>query len=413
MARLKHIIKFFEFSENNRSKIELGASVRLNPTKHRIQLKDTSGIYPTTLDLYAKTWTTTPRSLKRWVGFMADVTNYKDITNTIVTDVRYRLSDGTTEMYWNTGANAWVAASSNNWNTEAEVANNIASFPVSNQTIQVIINPSTSDATVTPEIRSISILYESDLEELEEYVWRTLLPAMRSQIRPIAEHSIQMAATSNVIDLNDFNIETPYNIVGIDAVYDITQDAYKLSNLFSSFDSNSSVITLSASIPQNNVAFVRFIYEPVVAVSTSQDYTEIEKVPEILIEDISIVQDLGKPNGPAFVLNKGTGNAKKIPIVQADIECNGVFITDKAKDHARLSNAINRFFSANVLIKSVGMDDEFRLWLLDVYQQSSVPSQKELHTGRFRFRIVQAVFFDNDGEDAYGTLNFDLTLVKA
>lgn len=417
MSRLKHIVKHFAFVEENRSRITLGTDVRLHPTLNRLQLKQGSGPgggYPTTTDLYAKTWTTTPRSMKRWVGFMADVKHYKSQAGTQLTDVRYRLSaDGVTELYWNGGANAWVPAAPNNWNTEAEVATNIVAFPASTQTIQVVINLRTTDASVTPEVRALRLLYESDLEEMEDYVWRSLLPSMRSQIRPIGEHAIELAAPGASIDLNTYPIETPYDIVGIDAVYDVDADPRKLTNLFDSYNDATKVITLTGAIPGGNTAVIRFLYAPVLAVTTHQDYTELEKVPEILVENIQIVDDLGKSNGAHYVINKATGAGKKVPVTQADIEVRGRYITDKAKDHARLADAVRRYFEANPLLRSVGMDDDFRLWLIDFYDQDTAPNQGDLHAGRFLFRISQAVFFDNDAVDITGVLNFDLALTKA
>jgi len=417
MSRLKHIVKHFVFKEDNRPRITLGPEVRLHPTLHHLQLKQGSGTgggYPTTADLYAKTWTTTPRSMKRWVGFMADVKHFKNRAGTQLTDVRYRLSaDGVNELYWNSGANAWVPAAPNNWNTEAEVANNIAAFPASTQTIQVVLNLKTDDASVTPEVRALRLLYESDLEELEDYVWRSLLPSMRSQIRPIGEHAIEMAAAGASIDLNTYPIETPYDIVGIDAVYDIDADPRKLTNLFDSYNDATKVIALTGAIPGGNTALIRFLYAPVLAVTTHQDYIELEKVPEILLEDVKIVDDLGKSNGAHYVINKATGAGKKVPVTQGDIEIRGRYITDKAKDHARLSDAVRRYFEANQLLRSVGMDDDFRLWLIDFYDQDTTPNQDDLHAGRFLFRIAQAVFFDNDAVDITGVLNFNLALTKA
>lgn len=413
--RLKHIIKLFQFQEENRARLTFGPEVRLNPTKHYLQLiqgSGTGGGYPTALDLYARTWLTTPRSMKRWVGFMVDVVHFKNLAGTQVTDVRYRLStDGITDLYWNSGANAWVPSAPNNWNTEAEIATNIASFPVSTQTIQVVINLKTDDSTYTPLVKAVRLLYESDLEELEDYVWRSLLPLMRAQIRPIAEHAVELAAPAVTIDLlNGSPIETPYEIVGIDAVYDLDNDPRKLTNLYQSFNDATKVITLTGVV---TTALIRFTYKPVVAVTTGQDFNELEKVPEVIIENITNVDNLGKPNQADYVLNKVTGVGKQVPVTQADIEMHGRFITDKAKDHARLGDAVRRFFLANPLLRSMGTDDDFRLWLIDFYDQDTTPSQNGLHTGRFRFRIVQAVFFDNDAVDIHGTQTFSLALAKA
>lgn len=407
--RLKRIIKSFDFTPDKRSQMTFSAStIRLDDQKG-VRLTLVSGEFSTAANLNAKTWTTRPRSAKRWIGFMADVKHYKDTLGDVVTAVQYRLGTGADEMHWD--GFDWVVSGASDWNTEAEVANNIHLFPVGDQTIQVILNLSTTDANYSPEVKRIKLLYESDLEEIEDYIWRTCLNEFKENVRPIGEHAIELAVASDAIDLDAFPIETPYNIVSIDSVYNVTDDPDKLVDLFVSYDSGSRVITLDDPISAGKVAFIRFTYEPEVAVTTSQDYTEHEKVPEILIEQIVKENDLGIV-GSDYVINKATGSGWKVPTRQADIDCSCQFIADKAKDYARMSDAIRRYFRQNDLITSRGTDEKFRLVFLGEQEQSLALTQVELHSGRFRFRIVKAVFFDNDAVPVYGTMNFDLTLLK-
>lgn len=411
--RLKRLIKLMQFKESERKRLTFGPGTRLNPQQHHLQLKQTGSGYPTTADLFVRTWSTTPRTMKRWIGFMATYTNSRNVANSVVTDVRFRLNNGgVQDLYWNPGAAAWVTAAPNNWNTEAEVAANIHLFPVSTQTLQVVINLRTTDPAYTPTVSAVRALYESDLEEMEDYVWRSLIPDMRSKILPIAEHSIEVATSGASIDLGDFPIETPYDLREIDSVYDLDADPNKLNNLFISYNDATKVISLSASIPAGNTALIRFLYRPVIAVTTNQDYTELEKVPEIVFERIERPTPL-EQTSVDYVLNKVTGFGYKVPATQADIEINAIFVTDKAKDHARMQDAIKRYFADNQRVRSVGMDDDFDILMLGEPEQATVANQKDLHTGRFRFRIARALFFDNDAEEIHGVLNFSLAMTRA
>lgn len=406
--RVKTLIKTFEFLDSERNSITLGPKTRLPPENNWIQLEAASGSYPLDYDLYVKTKSTNPKSLKRWTGFMVDVV-HKLISNSPVTDVKYRLHDGTQELYYNSGAGAWIVASSNNWNTEEEVHNNISSFPVAAQTLQVIVNLRTTNPIYTPIVKEIRVMYESDIEEMEDYVWRSLLKDMEDKIRPIGEHAVQLASNSSTIDLiNDFPIETPYNIVSIDSVYNISVDSNKLNDLFQSYDSNNKVITLSSSQSSGSVLLIRFVYYPEIVVTTGQDYVELEKVPEIVLEDISEVD--GKDAlRDIFVISKVTGIGKKVSITQSDIEILGKFVTNKGKDHARMKEAVQKYFGNNDFLTSLGLDENFRLWLLDDYDQQTTANQKDLHVGKFRFRIVQALFYHKDAEDITGVLNVALS----
>jgi hypothetical protein len=154
---------------------------------------------------------------------------------------------------------------------------------------------------------------------------------------------------------------------------------------------------------------IRFLYVPEIAVTTSQDYTEIEKVPQIVFEDIT--QDRGMETVAGdYVINKTDGKGKSVHATQNDIVMLCRWITDKSKDHARLADAIRNYLGNNPLLTCVGLDEEFRLWLVDEYDQRTFPSTQEMHAGRLRFRIVQALFYDSDAVDVTGTLRFNLSM---
>lgn len=411
MRRLKHIIKSFRFIETERRNVELGPNVRLNPKLDRLELKaDLEGKFSTTADLFAKHRVTNPQSLKRWVGFQVDLTNKKNIKNVVVTDVRYRLGDGTQELYYNVGTTTWVPAAPNNWNTEQEVADNIQKFPIpASKSLQVIVNLKTSDPDFSPEVREIRLLWESDLEEMDDYIWKSLIPDLRSKIRPIADHAVKEAAPTTTIDLS--KLETDYNIISIDAVYDTTADPGRLTDLFDSYDPATKIITLTAVIPANNISLSRFLYEPEVAVTTSQDYIETTSVPQITITSLS-KEEYTRVTSKEDVINKGTGAGKQVDATQSDIVMTLEWLTNKAKDYARLTNELRRYLNNNELLRSVGQDELYRLWSVNDFQDQTLPSQQELHAGRLSIRIVKALFYDSDAVDVTGVLNFGLTTMR-
>jgi hypothetical protein len=90
--RLKRLIKTFSLEEKNRSRIELGAGVRLNPATHKVQLaEDDSDEYPTDPDLYVKTWVTHPTTVKQWLSFEAVIQHgYDGGTKKTADAIQYR-----------------------------------------------------------------------------------------------------------------------------------------------------------------------------------------------------------------------------------------------------------------------------------------------------------------------------------
>jgi len=406
-VRLTNLIKEFRFLEEKRSVITLGTNVRLNPDKHWLQLKeDTNDGYPTTADLYAKTWVANPDSLKQWLGFEAEAV-HTTIDNVVVTSLGYRLSDGTDQYWWNT--TAWVVDTTH-WNTEEDVAANISAFPVTSKKLQVVINLKTTDKTVTPKLKRLKVLYSSNVKFQEDIVFRSLIPMLRDSLRPIGRHVLTMLSTSSTIDLkNDYPLETPYNIVGIDAVFNHTDDSGHATDLYSSFNATTKVITLTGPVTTGKVVWVDFLWEPEVVVTTSQDYDEIEKVPVVILDDINLV-DASERGPDDGIVNRSDGTAVKIYApIRGDLDILMHLVTDKAIDQIRLADEVKRFFGNNQFLTSKGLDEEYRLWLTSEYDLTTTANREDLHSGRVRFRVVDVNYFERDSADMYAVKQFKLT----
>lgn len=405
--RTRRIPHAFPFREDERSNIELGPNVRLHPAEHSIQLQGPN--FSTDSDLFAKTRLINPDSVKQWLGFDVDIVNYYDPDlETDVTGANYRLNDGTNDLYWDGGA--WAVATATDWNTENEVAANIAAFPAVSCQIQVIINPWTTDPIVTPKISEVRLLYASTIEELEDLVWRSFVRKLRTDIRPITDHPIKFVAGGTTIDLtNDYPLKTPYNIIDVDGVFDYDADPKRQVDILNNYNSSTKVITLNTSLPAGTRVWIKLIYEPEVAVTTSQDYVELSKVPAIVILDANIV-DSSKIGQDSYVRNKGDGTAVLIPGPnQSDVDMLIECVADSQKDLQRLAREMERFFGKTPLLRSTGLDIDYRLWLVNEFDGRSEPTQIELHAGRLRARIVDALFFDRPAEDVYAVERFNLT----
>lgn len=398
--RVKQLIKRFNFEEDNRPLITFGPSVRMDPRLNFLQLAaDSTGAYPTTADLFAKTRLWAPATAKRWTQFEAVVTQAENELNQQVTDVKYRLStDGANQLWWN-GA-AWTAAAPGQWNTEAEVANNIAALVT--RSIQVIVNPSTTDKRFTPRLTAVKLGWDSDIVFDDEYIGRSLIPALREEIRPIAELAIQTTASTTTADLNA--IETPYDIQGIDSVYNTTDDPAKLVDLAVSYDAGTKIATFAA-VPAGKVVLIRFTFAPVVAIVTDQDFTELDKIPAITIESITESYSREIPIGES-VINKSTGAGYQLVHGhQCDIDFLIRVTTDKEKDYNAVVEQLDRFFSERLLLAR-GQDELFRVRLTDDYNHQTAIGQGSLHTGRLRGRISNAVFYVRDAQPVHATTRF-------
>lgn len=404
MPRYRKMIKSFLFEESERRHMaDLNSGVRLNPKANRLEITPVgTGYYPTTLDLHARTRLTTPNAVRKWAGFFAIIEN-KKVSGSVVTDVRFRLNNGTNDLYWNSGANDWVVASPNNWNTEQEVADHIESF--SGQSIQVVINLSTQNEGYTPCVYEVRILYETDLIFLEDYVVRSFKEDLLENVRPISKHTFASSGETSVT----LDLQIPYDIIDVDSVYNDTTDPNHLSPLTGvSFNASTKVVTFPAQT-SGNLVTIRFLWRPYVVLTRSQDYTEIAKIPVILIDDTSLENERIVRNRP-FVINKGTGDGFVFEeAFQADIRMPLAIITAKKRDLHVLADELGRYFSNNNFLRSRGQDEEYPYRVEEVFNDQTIATQKEVFTGRLIVHIGNAVFYKEDAKPITGVRRFTVT----
>jgi len=403
MTRYRKMIKNFLFQESIRKDmVELDAGVRLNPEKHRLEIKQINGEYPTTQDLYARTRITTPNSLRKWSGFFVILKN-QSVSGNQITNVMFRISDGINDYYWNTGSNTWAIASSNNWNTEEEIANNIHEYK--NQSIQIVINLSTQNKYYTPYVYEVRLLYDSDIIFLEDYIVRSFKRGIEDNVRPISIYKLKSSGQSSVV----LNSQTPYEIIGIDAVYNSTTDPNHLSPLTGvSFDLSTKTISFPAQ-PIDNIITIRFIWKPHVVLSQSQDYTEIAKIPVVLIQDIIIENEIDVRPRP-YVINKSTSNGFMFnDAIQCDLVIPLRIITGSMRNLHVLSDELRRYFTNSVFLHSYGQDEDYSYRIENSFNDSYTPSQKEVFTARITIRVEKALLLNEDAKPINGVKEFNVT----
>ncbi len=410
--RLRQMIKTFGLQESDRSGMVLDQGVRLNPKLSRLEIMPIGGALGTKLpkntpDLLARTRVTGPSSLKQWTGFFVLLTQPKGTT------ILFRLGDGVKDYYWSAGANQWIVASPGNWSSEKDVANNIDKWGarqvpvVGGLALQVVVNLATTDEKITPVVDEIRLSYDCDLEFLEDYVVRSFIADLREQLRPIGR--IEQASDGSTVTFDLSKIQTPYDVVGLDSVYDATADPDQLSDLGATFDPVTKIVTLPGPVPSGNKIHIRFLWRPEVVVSKSQDYTELAKIPVVIFDDVNVLSELPIRNRP-FILNKGTNQGFAFEeAFQADISIPFSFITDKGFDLHSLQGELRRYFANNKRLRSRGQDEFFDLRVSQPFDAATTTSQKELHTGRLLVTIVNAVFYPEDAKQITGVKRFSVT----
>jgi len=400
--RVRKLVKRFDFSNDERANVTLGSGVRLAYERQQLELIAVNNVYSTAPDLFAKTRLTTPATCKGWIGFECEAKMKKNAAGTVVTSLGFRLSrDGATQLWWN-GA-AWTAAAPGQWNTEAEICSHIAAF--TGQSIQVIVNLKTSDGAFTPEVRAVKLLWNSDIEFQQEYIARSMIPAMREEILPISEYAVDLTSASTTIDLK--KIETPYDIVSIDSVYNLTNDPTKQTNIFSSYNSATKVVTFT-SVGAGKRVLIRFVYAPSVVIIQSQDFAELSQIPAVCIESI-FMEHMVECDPGESVINRETGAGWQLTDgYQQDINFTVRYTTDKTADLDALADQVKKFFQSR-LLRCRGQDEYVALYTIEEYSHQPSALQSELHSARLRARICNAPFFLKDAVAVQGVLRVLIT----
>lgn len=405
--RLKKIPYDFEFVENKRSKVTLGINTRLDPEGQGIMLVSdlSTGLYSTDDDLYVKTWIYNPSSCKGWIGFeVEDIQGMVDYQ--VVTSLGFRLSDGTDEYYWD--GSDW-SESTSEWNDEGEIANNISSFPYSDRKLQVVVNLKTTNSRATPIVKSIKVLFLSDIELKEDLIFSSFIGSLESQIRVKGRHLITLTEDSDELDLKeDYPLETPYNIPSIDGAYNHTDDPLHDENLLSSFNPTTRVVSLTGELESGKEVWVDFFWVPEFSVSTSLDFNEPEKVPCVILDDLKQLGGAGYI-AENSVINRATGQGYLVEYAQADLEFLIRFMTDKAIDMLRLSDEVRRFFANNKLLRSVGLDREYDIRIVSDWDMLSSAGERGLIEANMTVQILRALFFEKEAEAVTSVTKLYLT----
>lgn len=412
--RLTTLPHDFDFIDDNRSGLAFVGAARLNPQLRAgagaVQLKaDSNGDYPTTGDHYVISEVYSPRAVRQWLGFQVDIKHALD-GETQLTGDGYRLGDGSNQYHWN-GA-VW-AVSTVAWNTEAQIAANISSFPVVTRALQVVCRLTTTHRGKTPILSAVRVAWIGKVEAFEDIVFRSLVPLLKS-VRTIMDFAIKIPIPGGLsldVGLHVTQSGLTVDVADVEAVFNNNTDPDHYNNLLSSYNPTTGIATLGTAVPVGQYAFCRLVLRPQVAiVSTSQDYIEVERVPALQIKDIEAVasQPLSVETG---IVNKGTGDAIVIPPpYRFNLRFTMIALTPGGVDLMRILRAVVELVEGNQTITSTATGERYRFWMLDEFSNTTTPQDNNLHSMQATFEIRDILTFERPVQLTKAVGNFNLNL---
>lgn len=342
--------------------------------------------YSTAANVFARTPLLEASALRRVLGVAASVELPEG------TSIAYRLNDGAADLWWN-GA-AWAAAGAGEWNTLADVYSNLGTFPVTTRELRVVINLATTDDTATPLVRDVTVAYEVDVPSWdEEFIHRTLVRALRSNVAPVADLSVKWAGGDSLAfgpveaAMEESIGAKVREIVG---AYNASADADLRSDVFAAYDVGTKTVTLSAAQPAGDVVVLRAEYEPQVAVSTHQDYDEIPRLPAIVLSQV------GRAFEGEDVLEQGTVHPTTYAAVAVPAPRQYTYtialrlLAARHLDLLRLADAVDRFARDFPVIQSAATGVEVGIEIVEGFEQTPGSRSDRLHEGRMTLTMRAA-----------------------
>jgi hypothetical protein len=144
---------------------------------------------------------------------------------------------------------------------------------------------------------------------------------------------------------------------------------------------------------------------------TSQDFTEVEKVPAILISDFQEVNSGELPGGEDGVVNKNTGAAVRIPApYRFDIQFTMILLAPSGVDLMRMLDSIVGLMENNPIIRSTAMDEGYRIWLIDEFATRTAPNLADVASSQAKFQIMDVLSFKRTAVVETGVTQLNLGL---
>lgn len=403
---LKKLIKSFDFISTIRPELIFSDrdKIRLNSdskTDQFLSLK--GGIYDMGEDNFVITPKTSPKRLKRWLGFEA-IEEVPENTST-----GYRLILSTGEKYYD--GSAWQTPSLNtHWNDFKTINRHIKDLELTDTDLQIKIKLKSIDGIATPKVRGIKLLAEIFLVPWDDLIYDTIIRALRNSLRATTAIEFEVANDTSVIDLNS-DLKLPnkgYNFTNIMAAYNISDDPKEFKNIALSYTPGDErqdgtfqkgQVTLKEEIAAGKIVKLEMEYMPDFAVYTNQDYSEPEKLPAIVFEKIGTIkvgnrhdQELNNGSGD-FIRDYDEMKATIVPRPRQSTVRFEYAIWASPLDIARLIDAMERWVAENTILKSYGFDDTLNLGTLAEIETSDNVDSDNVVIANGIFQLLGVPFY--------------------
>jgi hypothetical protein len=286
-----------------------------------------------------------------------------------------------------------VLPAAGGWNTEEEIVDNLATFPITAGKIAAVVKLVTTDDRVTPVLSEIRFAYDVHmLSALEDVFMDSLGPLMREQIRAVGELAIagERWEGGSTIELEQVLTDAReesgaiYDVRDVEAVYDITTDPLRKTNLATGYTppaegvESGGAIALADEIPAGRDIAILVRYAPFLVMwkgapdmPNQEDGRQSRRLPLLWIAQVQGSRPRYVAN-PIGVVNKAEGTMLVLPRpTVANYSCVTIAAVPTGIDEARLAQEVDDFFAANPVLRSKATGETYRMQVVSAFEDAT------------------------------------------
>lgn len=410
MSVARPIVRTFEFGASSRPSLQFSdpTKINLDAANCVVSLKRNTGGYSTSENVYFRSPAWSPQEVRKWRAISVERKTPRNVAGIQSTSVGLRIYDGTTDYWWN--GSAWTAnPSAGQWSTIAQVQAHIGTFPVASRSIRIVCNLRTTDSTVTPTVSRISILADVAVSSFgEDLLYSTVIPSIRSGAKFLVDLNIVWAGgTTMTLALDETD---PVEFDEIDGAYDRSLDPNKRSNLLSSYNSGTKLLTLTGSKSSGTVIRLQVLAKPSVAVTTNTDYDEIASTPALFISSFAETFVAESQAETVFVDESSpTALATRVPAPrQVTIAMAVEVIASRARDRVRMSEALEAWVRKTRALTIASTDTVVRLSVASGLESQPTTTVNNVQGGKLGIELHGLEKWMFDTSAGHGVKSFNV-----
>lgn len=280
------------------------------------------------------------------------------------TSVSYRISSAGVAYFWD--GSAWAVAGSSDWNTLADVNDNLPTFTRSSLAVEARL--STTNARLSPAVGAIKLRWTGKaVDTLKTWIYGALITSWREGIRPLTTFALRADGTAiyNLTPLLSDEALAGFSEIEVLEVFNDADDPEHLIDLLASYTGGT--MTLTSAQSAGAPLHVTARYAPLIAVTTDADFEEQAKSPAILVTMIRPENDSRRAlgtKGPHAIdrtLAVPAGTVFPHPVPLTSYQVGVAFSAPLSVDLLALASAFSAWMRTHPTLRSPALDESVRV----------------------------------------------------